>query len=514
LRLLENSKKQLVKLLNKKTDCMKKISLLLVPCTFCFAVLSLPKYAFSQNVGIGTTTPAFKLDVKNGSINTDSVYRIGGSRVLSANLQNTFVGIGAANSITTGNFNTAAGFESLYSNTTGERNTAFGLWSLRSNTSGSYNTAIGKSALHVNSTGSFNTANGYEALYDNTTGGINTAVGSSALSKNTIGERNTAFGSSALYSNTTASYNTAVGTLSLANNTASENTAVGYYALAFNTTGQPNTAIGTYSLNNNTTGSSNTANGYKALYANINGNNNTAIGYKALTNTTSGFENTAIGSAAGETYNNSSGNVFVGYNADVTAPGLITVIAVGYRTIVTASSTARFGNPSTTSYGGYAGWTNVSDGRYKKNVKENVPGLAFINKLRPVTYNLDATRLDAFYHKNDKKRDSLNTAATVFFQTALQEKEKITYTGFIAQEVEATAKAMGFDFSGVDAAKNENDTYGLRYAEFVVPLVKAVQEQQQTIDALSKELLLEKKQNEELLRRIEKLESLFNSKIK
>jgi len=34
----------------------------------------------------------------------------------------------------------------------------------------------------------------------------------------------------------------------------------------------------------------------------------------------------------------------------------------------------------------------------------------------------------------------------------------------------------------VDAPKNENDYYGLRYAEFVVPLVKAVQEQQNTID--------------------------------
>jgi hypothetical protein len=40
-------------------------------------------YSFSQNVGIGTTTPAYKLDVKNGSINTDSLYRIGGLPVLS-----------------------------------------------------------------------------------------------------------------------------------------------------------------------------------------------------------------------------------------------------------------------------------------------------------------------------------------------------------------------------------------------------------------------------------------------
>jgi hypothetical protein len=44
---------------------MKKISFILI------ATLSLLK-GFAQKVGIGTTTPAFKLDVKMGSINTDS----------------------------------------------------------------------------------------------------------------------------------------------------------------------------------------------------------------------------------------------------------------------------------------------------------------------------------------------------------------------------------------------------------------------------------------------------------
>ena len=54
--------------------------------------------------------------------------------------------------------------------------------------------------------------------------------------------------------------------------------------------------------------------------------------------------------------------------------------------------------------------------------------------------------------------------------------------GFIAQEVEAAAKALGYKFSGVDAPKNDESHYGLRYAEFVVPLVKAMQEQQTIID--------------------------------
>ena len=46
----------------------------------------------------------------------------------------------------------------------------------------------------------------------------------------------------------------------------------------------------------------------------------------------------------------------------------------------------------------------------------------------------------------------------------------------MAQDVEASTKKRGFNFSGIDAPKDSNDIYGLSYAEFEVPLVKAVQE--------------------------------------
>jgi molecular chaperone GrpE (heat shock protein) len=48
--------------------------------------------------------------------------------------------------------------------------------------------------------------------------------------------------------------------------------------------------------------------------------------------------------------------------------------------------------------------------------------------------------------------------------------------------VEKTARELGYDFSGVDKPQNEHSLYGLRYAEFVVPLVKAMQEQQRIIE--------------------------------
>jgi hypothetical protein len=71
-------------------------------------------------------------------------------------------------------------------------------------------------------------------------------------------------------------------------------------------------------------------------------------------------------------------------------------------------------------------------------------------------------------------------------------------SGFLAQDVEAAAQQVGFDFSGVDAPKNEKDMYGLRYAEFVVPLVKAIQEQQEEIELLQQ-------QNAELAMRLSAL---------
>ncbi|HLG33916.1 MAG TPA: hypothetical protein VI757_03475 [Bacteroidia bacterium] len=67
-------------------------------------------------------------------------------------------------------------------------------------------------------------------------------------------------------------------------------------------------------------------------------------------------------------------------------------------------------------------------------------------------------------------------------------------------EVEQAAKQVGYDFSGVDAPKSDKDLYGLRYAEFVVPLVKAVQ-------ALSNQNEEFKKENAQLLKRIEALET-------
>lgn len=412
--------------------------------------------------------------------------------------QNTKYGIGALFSNTTGIHNSAFGYQSLYSNTGGTDNTGLGHFSLFSNQSGHFNTATGSYTLYSNTTGSGNTGNGHQALRSNTTGLGNTAIGAEAMYFNVSGNNNTAVGENALTSNTSGNENTANGVLALAHNTtANSNTAIGSFTLSNNTTGSYNTATGSFALISNRSGYYNTATGNEALSDNRSGYNNTAQGYRALFKNKIGNSNTAIGVKAGANVTEGSNNTFIGYNADCGPLGkLRNATAIGHDALVMANSTVHIGNTSVTSIGGYVNWSNISDGRFKKNIKDNIKGLEFIMKLKPVSYNLDISALNSFLHKNTKTYDEIKDNTNEDAQD-VKEKEQIVYSGFVAQDVEKAAKEVGYEFSGVDFPKNENDVYALRYADFVVPLVKAVQD-------LSKE-------NDELKSRLDKLESLLKT---
>ena len=514
------------------------------------------------NVGIGTTTPALKLDV-----NGDAVFN--GVRVGRGNggmSNNTAIGNGALNSNTTGNGNTATGYFALYSNTTGNYNTATGrsalysnttgIWNtangyqalysnttgnynvatgggalyfnttgyqntangylaLYSNTSGYNNTANGFNALYSNTTGFFNTASGYQALYSNTTGSGNTANGYGSLFSNTTGNQNTANGFNALYFNTTGLSNTAYGSGALTSNTTGfENTATGYLALNLNTTGVQNTAYGNqalflntgsyntangfFALGVNTTGGGNTANGFEALVSNTTGVYSTANGYRSLNSNTEGLQNTANGAFA--LYSNTTGfnntasglnsllsnttgssNTAIGFNSDVSSGNLVNATAIGASAIVNSSYQMQLGS-STTIVSTSGGYTIVSDGRFKDEVKtDDAPGLAFINKLRPVAYNFNYKRYDDFLRKDMK-----GNKTTDEYQQQLVEKGKQRQVGFIAQEVDQMCRDNKFTFNGVYAPQNSNDNYALDYSRFVVPLVKAVQELSSENDKLER----------------------------
>jgi hypothetical protein len=98
----------------------------------------------------------------------------------------------------------------------------------------------------------------------------------------------------------------------------------------------------------------------------------------------------------------------------------------------------------------------------------------------------------------DEKGQFVNRVADVKIKQQRDEASKKLHTGFVAQDVETAGKKLGYDFSGLDKPKNASDVYGLRYSEFVVPLVKAVQEQQATIEGLEKKIA----QLEEMLLKI------------
>ncbi len=350
------------------------------------------------------------------------------------------------------------------------------------------NTATGWNALLSNTTGIHNTANGFDALATNTTGEENVAVGYAALISNTTGNSNTATGNYSLYNNTTGNYNTASGNLALwASTTGTSNTVNGYQSLRYNTTGSANTSNGVNSMFSNIDGYGNTATGFQALYSNTSGYYNTASGYNSAYNDASTFNNTEIGSFAGNGVANGDGNTYVGYSAGPATAGIGNSAAFGQYATPLASNVIRIGSTTITSIGGQVGWTTFSDGRFKKNIKENVPGLEFINQLHPITYTLDITGLNK-KTGIDKKISSTNEQLRSINNAAITQQEKNIYTGFIAQDVEKAAKKLGYNFSGVDVPKNENDLYGLRYDEFVVPLVKAVQELSAKNDNLQKQI--------------------------
>ena len=87
----------------------------------------------------------------------------------------------------------------------------------------------------------------------------------------------------------------------------------------------------------------------------------------------------------------------------------------------------------------------------------------------------------------------------------------IRRTGFIAQEVEKAAKMTGYDFDGLKAPKTEKEYYSLSYSSFVVPLVKAVQEQQEMIRKQDQKIEEQDQTIAELVRQMKELRQLIEA---
>jgi len=269
-------------------------------------------------------------------------------------------------------------------------------------------------------------------------------------------------------------------------------------ALNGSNAGNSNTALGAFALMSNNNLSNIVGIGDSALYYLNSGNGHcTALGSKAGWQNTTGSNNTYVGYHAGNTVTTGSSNTIIGYGADISDGSFSNATALGNLAVANASNKVRIGNSSVTSIGGQVSWTTGSDERIKTNIKQNVPGLKFINLLKPVTYNYDVD-----------KEDAINSIASKEKQAGKYDIQKMQFTGFLAQEVEKAAKQIDYNFSGVDVPKNDKDIYGLRYSDFVVPLVKAVQELSRMNDNKNAEIDSLKQQNVNLQKQFADLKNL------
>jgi hypothetical protein len=346
--------------------------------------------------------------------------------------------------------------------------------------------------------------------------GSNTAIGYLSLPYSTTPSFNTAFGANALGSATTGEFNVAMGASTLSSNTTgSNNTGVGNFVLNSNTNGYSNVAIGSNAMNTNATGYNNTVVGANAFDNSSAGNFNTVVGYNAFTDGTGGDnvmvgdntgpnaagvvldDCTIIGSTSRLTQNRTNVSLFGSYIANGQA---------------TANNQVVIGNTAIAQIRAQVNSiTAFSDARYKFNVDENVAGLDFIKRLRPVTYNVRPTELHKIWGTPDSIVNKMDHS----------DAELTRYTGFIAQEVEQAMRESGFQFTGIDIPKTSNEVYALRYTEFIMPMVKAIQEQQSMIEELTinnddskSEVEKLKQENAEMELRLKALEKLVSQMTK
>lgn len=117
----------------------------------------------------------------------------------------------------------------------------------------------------------------------------------------------------------------------------------------------------------------------------------------------------------------------------------------------------------------------TSDVRTKTDIKDTDLGLNFINNLRPVSFIYD------------KEEYRIHGDATVG-ETKTRVKFTRRHHGLIAQEVRALIDPDKFAGWVLEDKNDPNSEQGLRYDEFIAPLIKAVQELTKRLEAAEDKL--------------------------
>ena len=260
-----------------------------------------------------------------------------------------------------------------------------------------------------------------------------------------------------------------------------------------------NTAVGLGTLEFNDTGVSNVAIGFEALQRNVDGESNTSIGARALTRIYTGSENTAIGRNAGFGSFDISFDqcTFIGASTNLSVSRTnVTMVGFGITNAqCSGSAQVLLGNTAITQIRAQVGSiTTYSDKRFKSQIHEDIKGLDFITRLRPVSYNSNPEILHQIWGTPDSLVREIDHT----------EIKNTRHTGLLAQEVHQAMQESGYtSFTGIDIPQNEREVYTLRYGDFIMPLVKSVQELSQQNEALLAE-------GKELAKRVAQLEALVH----
>jgi len=186
-----------------------------------------------------------------------------------------------------------------------------------------------------------------------------------------------------------------------------------------------------------------------------------------------GSSNTCVGQTAGFALTGGNFNTFIGKDAGRTgSPG---------GNITGASNKLVLGDDGIDAAHVQVDWTVASDQRDKTDFTALDLGLDFVKALAPVTYKWD---------KRSKYGDKTADDYDLNNQTPDgTHKEDWLDIGFKAQEVEALEQAAGYNKSNktnlVSSHTGDGKQMGLQYSKFVPILVKAMQEQNALIEALT-----------------------------
>ncbi len=365
----------------------------------------------------------------------------------------------------------------------------------RSITTGLYNSFIGYEAGVNTTEGSSNVFIGHESGLENLGGNWNVFIGNNTGRDNTTGSSNIMIGDEAGISNTDGYANVMMGDWAGYHNTeGAANVFVGVETGYSNTSGWGNVFIGPVTGTENITGENNVFMGLEAGYSNKDGNNNTFIGPGSGYSNISGSENVSIGLSAGSD-NTGNNNTFVGSYAGENNELGENNVFIGY-----GAGQDEIGSGKL-----YIDNANILGDPLIYGEFSDIAPYLKISANTDVTGNMDVTgdisgtnitggtiteisdrRLKTNFEKYQNSLSNISRLQGVTFNWVDDNTRRLNpdepQIGLIAQEVEKVIPEL---------VKTDQDGFkSVSYSKLTVVLLEALKEQQKMIEELQREVEL------------------------